>query len=1248
MDTGAAGMQQQQPDESTWDEIESNYFNSMRQHRELEDRNLEADFQHQSAALKAQLVDNYNAQHELLRKLHALKAEYEAKETALKALDREFDAVMRERQREREAEDEDRRQWFRRFRRGGLAYRVAQRDASEQEAESEAEQDRAQGQDQDQDQHQPQHHASINQGQDQDQDQDQDQELGRTEEEENDEILSRKTADEALPHTAEAPSSRQEQATPSDGDSEMRDAGAPLSELQVPDKEVSDTESPAEEQAGEDSSAASLHSKHVEDARPDESELPNGGEPASTRNEQQTLVSQHGMEVAIPQEEDRPNGIDAVGGAENMNDVMEPSADLTTLSPRPSEISTSGHPREDAAIDDLTPAETTHTEPPVEHAAELADMDVEMGDVQEQSEKVVDIIAGKHPSEPAQMVVAAPSPSSSSELSSRHTTPTLDTPELMAVAPSQPPSPVNIASAGVEVLSASGELIGTIQPPDIDNYYMSRLTIRPIKRQLELRPTKKFSAEDLDAVPRPETSDARAFKFISLYVQATGEEQARPCADCALNHGPFQGCVMVDDAEFNRCGNCEWNKRRCHGASLEAPSTSRKPLPSKGNTTGKSQTNQAKPRVSSGGFTAVNSKTAKQTGKAKEEDSDDEEAKEILPGTPKKAPRKSLPSARNKPRPSTPQNASFQADEQLPEITKDVLCLRDDGVVFTDPPLLRGVPLEKITPEHPYWDKDWEPIEKLVEPIMKRHQERYEQLEKSGSTHRDKHLAHRDAKRGRTILRFLEEGELHPYQLVGKDYITPKFTHYDTLFRLAQLLLEELPKMGLDVKPSEWLRQRLHEVLTERGDKFNLATWLEKAYHDHKLEQLRDRNGFPRVGRPPAHVTQKRLAESGSGISSTKKSAPRPPKRKEPHATPETAAVSTPSKAKAVAAGKASPAAEKAKPKKIKIVTNGQSQSGSETSPAYKKPRIILNTPVPPSAMDEKAPQQHRRTSSLASALEYDGYTSSDSISEDPLTKDDWRLYQVKTRTFASNPGVTQYWHWVRKGKIADRIVEHQVLESVRPTNWAVFMEPYNFHLNPPDIEEVLFARGSTRVVVKHKPGKDGVDLHPRGDVMAQFKRERTKRRFLRFLKEEKQVRLVEVGEAATLGPTPPHTYTTTSPTLTMLYETIGIVRPGNLNEVKEIVLAAGQLILRQGGVIRDISNWGVFHLPRAISRNQTRHTRGHYFVLRYDAGIRTHQDVTSTLRVDPRVIRAGGVKLGDGKLDTLSKFGEVKWRSME
>lgn len=92
------------------------------------------------------------------------------------------------------------------------------------------------------------------------------------------------------------------------------------------------------------------------------------------------------------------------------------------------------------------------------------------------------------------------------------------------------------------------------------------------------------------------------------------------------------------------------------------------------------------------------------------------------------------------------------------------------------------------------------------------------------------------------------------------------------------------------------------------------------------------------------------------------------------------------------------------------------------------------------------------------------------------------------------------------------------------------------------------------------------------------------------------------------------------------------------------IVLAAGQLILRQGGVIRSVDNWGVFTLPRAVSRNQMLHHNGHYFVMRYDASTRTQDEVRSTMRLDPRVIRSTSVRLGDGKLDTLSKFGQISW----
>ncbi|KAL1875745.1 hypothetical protein VTK73DRAFT_9866 [Phialemonium thermophilum] len=116
-----------------------------------------------------------------------------------------------------------------------------------------------------------------------------------------------------------------------------------------------------------------------------------------------------------------------------------------------------------------------------------------------------------------------------------------------------------------------------------------------------------------------------------------------------------------------------------------------------------------------------------------------------------------------------------------------------------------------------------------------------------------------------------------------------------------------------------------------------------------------------------------------------------------------------------------------------------------------------------------------------------------------------------------------------------------------------------------------------------------------------------------------------------------------------MLYEIVGIVRTGpkgapNLAEVKEIVMATGQLILGQGGVVRSMANWGVFSLPRVVSHNQARHHNGHYFVLRFDSSSRVQDAVRSHLALDPRVIRSTSVKLGDGKLETLSKYGKIEW----
>lgn len=112
------------------------------------------------------------------------------------------------------------------------------------------------------------------------------------------------------------------------------------------------------------------------------------------------------------------------------------------------------------------------------------------------------------------------------------------------------------------------------------------------------------------------------------------------------------------------------------------------------------------------------------------------------------------------------------------------------------------------------------------------------------------------------------------------------------------------------------------------------------------------------------------------------------------------------------------------------------------------------------------------------------------------------------------------------------------------------------------------------------------------------------------------------------------------------MYELIAIVRPGNLAEVKEIARTTGSLILRNGGTIRGLKNWGVWSLPKKTRKHQAQYTDGHYFIMRYDASSKIQDDVRKTLGLDPRMIKFSSVKLGDGTLASISKLGgEMVWR---
>jgi len=97
---------------------------------------------------------------------------------------------------------------------------------------------------------------------------------------------------------------------------------------------------------------------------------------------------------------------------------------------------------------------------------------------------------------------------------------------------------------------------------------------------------------------------------------------------------------------------------------------------------------------------------------------------------------------------------------------------------------------------------------------------------------------------------------------------------------------------------------------------------------------------------------------------------------------------------------------------------------------------------------------------------------------------------------------------------------------------------------------------------------------------------------------------------------------------------------------VKDIARTAGSLVLRNGGVVRGLTNWGVFHLPKPRSgpRGGTKHNVGHYFIMRFDSGVETQQLIRRTLGLEPRLLRFNVVKLGT----TLKELSEIGAKAEE
>ncbi|CAK7205340.1 hypothetical protein SEUCBS139899_008110 [Sporothrix eucalyptigena] len=713
-----------------------------------------------------------------------------------------------------------------------------------------------------------------------------------------------------------------------------------------------------------------------------------------------------------------------------------------------------------------------------------------------------------------------------------------------------PPPPARASSEHVTVVNTVGDVVGVVSRIRPENHWVQALLNRSVVRPVEIRQGRKFTQSHLDSIY--EGHDQKKSKWLSFMIQATGELQDRACQTCAKGQGLFSLCIIVGGPDFPRCGNCEWNKQGCHGASgrianrapATTPATNAVSTPSsaKQQKQKQSQHDQQLPLVDqTNGNTGTLMQQTPQTvtagapsnfGSPMAVDKPTPATGSNKRGRANQTPAKVKNQSQSQ-SPGTPQQTEFMVRELSPplgggeagEISLSMIASKDDGMIFLEPDLMYGVPLRKISPDHAYWEPGWKPIEGSVQSKLEEWTDKLAKLRalpETSLTEKERTAvfqAGRQVNRGKATLRYLTSCDFHPYQIVGKKWITPSLTHYDTLFRMVATL-EELAKFRLDVTPLQWLRQRLYEIYCEKKGNFKLDRAIAKLYHDPKLAHLRSKNGFGNIGRPSA--ASKPRNSDAHALDSEKKTTGE--KRKDA----PSGEAGTPSK-RPTAANKQAEKDGNARTTKAKSISRaaGTAKAGTTTAPTNprsRKPATAKSRESKAQASAASAASVSTNTSRAASHvtdgatataedsdLEYSGYTTTDSLTRDTVVKKDWRVHQVKTKTLATNPQTTQYWHWVdrkqayRSGpggrRDFDPMFEHQVLKETEPvTGWGVFADPVDFHLRLRELTEVAFSPDTDIIVIGTREVKG---IEGRGDVLAQFKRERTKRRFLAFLQKK-------------------------------------------------------------------------------------------------------------------------------------------------
>ncbi|KAJ6782367.1 hypothetical protein PWT90_03443 [Aphanocladium album] len=134
--------------------------------------------------------------------------------------------------------------------------------------------------------------------------------------------------------------------------------------------------------------------------------------------------------------------------------------------------------------------------------------------------------------------------------------------------------------------------------------------------------------------------------------------------------------------------------------------------------------------------------------------------------------------------------------------------------------------------------------------------------------------------------------------------------------------------------------------------------------------------------------------------------------------------------------------------------------------------------------------------------------SEADSFSQEPLSKNDFRVYQVKTQQYTSPDNVTQYWTL----ETALQRFVHYVLKELEPTPlFQSYEEPVNFDMDIDETWKIEWSNAACpaalriyiAVIDSQLSLQDGESvLESRGDFMVAFKRENTKNRFIERCRE--------------------------------------------------------------------------------------------------------------------------------------------------